>query len=75
MDVILMNEPNKEKDFEIMLTEYPDILKVEDLKKIFPKTGKNKIYNLLKEEKIHSKRIGRDYYVPKVSIIKYLMEK
>ena len=28
---------------------------------------------ILKDKKIHSKRIGRDYYIPKVSIINYLM--
>ena len=37
--------------------------------------GKNKIYKLLKEKKIYSKRIGRDYYIPKISIINYLMKK
>ena len=38
-------------------------------------TGNNKIYKLLKNEEIFSKRIGRDYYIPKISIIKYLIEK
>ena len=42
---------------------------------MLPRMGKNKIYDLLKDKKIYSKKIGRDYYIPKVSIIKYLMEK
>lgn len=49
-------------------------MRVYQLKEMLPKTGKNKIYKLLKDKKIHSKRIGRDYYIPKVSIINYLME-
>ena len=42
---------------------------------MLPKMGKNKIYKLLQENKIYSKKIGRDYYIPKTSVIKYLMEK
>lgn len=61
--------------YKILLREYPDIIKVKDLKEILPKTGKNKIYKLLQDKKIFSKRIGRDYYIPKVSVIKFLMEK
>ena len=58
-----------------LFKNYPDVVKVKQLKEMLPKIGKNKIYDLLKDKKIHSKRIGRDYYIPKVSIINYLMEK
>ena len=64
-----------EEYYKILLREYPDIIKVKHLKEILPKTGKNKIYKLLQDKKIFSKRIGRDYYIPKVSVIKFLMEK
>lgn len=66
-----VNIPNTENLFE----NYPDVVKVEQLKKMLPKMGKNKIYKLLQENKIYSKKIGRDYYIPKTSVIKYLMEK
>lgn len=66
-----INIPNTENLFE----NYPDVVKVEQLKKMLPKMGKNKIYKLLQENKIYSKKIGRDYYIPKTSVIKYLMEK
>lgn len=58
-----------------LFKNYPDVVKVKQLKEMLPKMGKNKIYKLLQEKKIYSKRIGRDYYVPKTSIIEYLMEK
>lgn len=58
-----------------LFKDYPDVVRVYQLKEMLPKTGKNKIYKLLKDKKIHSKRIGRNYYIPKISIIKYLMEK
>lgn len=67
------NNENKEYYSELS-KDYPDVVRVYQLKEMLPKTGKNKIYKLLKDKKIHSKRIGRDYYIPKVSIINYLME-
>ncbi len=67
------NNENKEYYSELF-KDYPDVVRVYQLKEMLPKTGKNKIYKLLKDKKIHSKRIGRDYYIPKVSIINYLME-
>jgi len=67
------NNENKEYYSELF-KDYPDVVRVYQLKEMLPKTGKNKIYKLLKDKKIYSKRIGRDYYIPKVSIINYLME-
>lgn len=69
---------NQNRDIQIyyenLFKNYPDVVKVETLQKMLPKTGKNKIYKLLQNEEIFSKRIGRDYYIPKISIIKYLIE-
>ncbi len=70
-----MNNKLTEDYFENLFVEYPDVVKAKDLKKMLPKIGKNKIYKLLQEKKIYSKKIGRDYFIPKSSIIKYLMEK
>lgn len=76
MEVIAMSNINSSiKHAENLFEDYPDIVKVEQLKTMLPKMGKNKIYKLLQENKIYSKKIGRDYYVPKTSVIKYLMEK
>ena len=70
-----MNKDDEKEYFETIFKEYPDVVKVEQLKEMLPKIGKNKLYKLLKDKKIHSKKIGRDYYVPKISIIKFLMGK
>ena len=53
-----MNENNRtlKQTAKLLLKDYPDILKVDDLKKIFPKIGKNKIYKLLQTKEIYSKR-------------------
>ncbi len=71
----MSNNLNNEDYFSNLFTDYPDIVKAKDLKKMLPQIGKNKIYKLLQEKKIYSKKIGRDYYIPKASVIKYLMEK
>ena len=70
----MIDNPNKNY-YGNLFKDYPDVVKVKELKEMLPRMGKNKIYDLLKDKKIYSKKIGRDYYIPKVSIIKYLMEK
>lgn len=71
---MLVNEVSKlsRRKYKQLFKDYSDILKVNDLKKMLPKTGKNKIYKLLQNNEIFSKRIGRDYYIPKISVIEYL---
>lgn len=59
--------------YSVLFKDYPDVVKTDDLKKMLPKTGKNKIYNLLKTGTIQSKRIGKIYYIPKINIINYLI--
>ena len=61
--------------YKLLFEDYPDVVKTKTLKEMLPQIGKNKIYKLLKENKIESKKIGRDYYIPKINIIKYLIEK
>ena len=46
----------------------------EELKEMLPKIGKNKLYKLLKDKEIYSKRIGKEYYIPKISVIEYLIK-
>ena len=70
-----MNDNPNKNYYGNLFKDYPDVVKVKELKELLPRMGKNKIYDLLKDKKIYSKKIGRDYYIPKVSIIKYLMEK
>ena len=70
-----MNDNPNKNYYGNLFKDYPDVVKVKELKEMLTKMGKNKIYDLLKNKKIYSKKIGRDYYIPKVSIIKYLMEK
>ena len=70
-----MNENKDFKFYETLFKDYPDVVKVDTLKLMLPKMGKNKIYNLLQSNQIYSKKIGRDYYIPKISIIDFFIKK
>jgi len=54
-----------------MFQQYPDIVSVTQLQYML-NVGKNTAYNLLKENKIQSVRIGKIHKIPKINIIKYL---
>ncbi len=59
------------KKYSSFLSEYPDVLSIDEMcsiLKISTKTG----YKLLKEGKISSLKIGRAYRVPKIHLITYL---
>ena len=61
---------NKSKKVE-MLCSYQDILIFDELVEIL-NIGVNTTYNLLKQKKIYSKKIGREYKIPKLCVIDYI---
>jgi len=54
-----------------MFKNFPDVVNVADLQKMLG-IGRNSAYNLLKENKISSIRIGRTHKIPKKNVVKYL---
>ena len=64
----------KRNEYAKMLKDYPDVLNVYQMCKalggISTKTG----YKLLKEKKIASLKIGREYRITKSNLIDYLMK-
>ena len=58
-------------DYNI-LSEYSDVLNPSDLIEILD-IGKNTVYRLLKDNIIHSVKIGKKYKIPKVFLIEYLV--
>ena len=61
--MLMGNNENKEYYSELF-KDYPDVVRVYQLKEMLPKTGKNKIYKLLKDKKYIRKEL--------VEIITYL---
>ena len=57
-----------------LFKEYDDVVTPIQLKEMLGnKIGTNKIYSLLKTNQIESKKIGNNYYIPKINVIKYLL--
>ena len=57
-----------------MFTNYPDIVNIEQMRKMLGGIGRTLAYKLLKQEKIKSLKIGREYKIPKACIIQYLLK-
>ncbi len=51
--------------------EYPDVLTVKQVCKALS-IGKNTLYELLKNKKIKSLRLGKKYLVPKICLVDYV---
>lgn len=58
----------------VKLDKYPDILIFDELAEILG-IGENTTYNLLKSKKIYSKKIGKEYKIPKICVIDYIYNK
>lgn len=56
-----------------MFVGYGDVVTPQELQQML-QLGRTKTYSLLKQGKIKSKRIDREYRIRKVDIIKYLEE-
>lgn len=56
---------------DLQFNNYPDIVTPEDIQKML-RLGRNSVYNLLKQGKIKSLRVGKKYLIPKTSVINFL---
>lgn len=56
-----------------MFSQYKDIVTVDEVMEML-RLGKNSIYNLLKDGKIESFRVGTRYVIPKKNVIKFINE-
>ncbi len=54
-----------------ILENYPDVLTPNDLMK-FLSIGRNTVYDILKSGKLASIKIGKQYRIPKNSVVRYL---
>ena len=68
-----MNQ-NVKENYSIIFTSYPDIVSISQMRKMLGNIGVSLSYKLLQQRKIKSKKIGREYKIPKSSIIEYLLE-
>ena len=69
-----MISENLRKNYSLMFTTYPDIVDITQMRKMLGGIGVTLAYKLLKQRKIKSLKIGREYKIPKSCIIEYLIE-
>ena len=60
--------------YSLMFTTYPDIVDITQMRKMLGGIGVTLAYKLLKQRKIKSLKIGREYRIPKSCIIQYLLD-
>ena len=56
-----------------MFEKYPDVVEVDDLRKMLGGISRRLAYRLLAEQEIRCVKVGRAYKIPKVCVIEYLM--
>lgn len=54
-----------------MFEEFSDVVTIDDLRNML-KIGKTLAYSLVKENKIESVKVGRNYRIQKIKVIEYL---
>jgi excisionase family DNA binding protein len=64
-------ETNTHEIYGTIFKEYPDILTVKQVGKLLSVSTKT-VYRLLREESIDSLKIGREFRIPKVNVMKYV---
>lgn len=66
---------NKEEKMkkQAMFENYPDVVEVDDLRKMLGGISKKLAYRLLSDQEIRSVRVGRAYKIPKICVIEYLL--
>ena len=61
------------ESYTLMFTDYPDIVNLTQMRKMLGGISNTLAYRMLREKKIKSKKVGREYRIPKVNVIKYMM--
>lgn len=59
--------------YTLMFTDYPDIVNLTQMRKMLGGISNTLAYRMLREKKIKSKKVGREYKIPKVNVINYVM--
>ena len=71
---LIQEKPDrKTARYMMMFKDYPDVVSVDILQEMLGICRKN-AYLLVKQNKIHSARVGRSYKIPKLCVVEYLID-
>lgn len=59
--------------YNVMFKDYPDLVNITQMREMLGDIGSSLAYRLLKQKKIKSRKVGREYKIPKVNVIKYMI--
>ena len=71
----MLPETMKRKEYMNMLKNYPDVLKIKEMCNALGGISTKTEYKLLRENKIESIKVGREYCITKISVVDFLMRK
>jgi len=66
-----MDNLSTQEIYRIVFKEYPDILDVKQVSKLLGVSTKT-VYKLLRDGTLDSLKIGREFKIPKVNVMKYV---
>lgn len=58
---------------EMLFSEYPDVVTVDQMRVMLGGIGKGTAYALLRDGEIRCLKIGKSFKIPKICIIEYLI--
>ena len=71
---LIQEEPDRKTErYMMMFKDYPDVVSVDILQEMLGICRKN-AYLLVKQNKIHSVRVGCSYKIPKLCVVEYLID-
>ena len=71
---LIQEEPDRKTErYMMMFKDYPDVVSVDILQEMLGICRKN-AYLLVKQNKIHSVRVGRSYKIPNLCVVEYLID-
>lgn len=69
----MLDMTDMKETYTLMFTYYPDIVNLVQMRKMLGGISNTLAYRMLREKKIKSKKVGREYKIPKVDVINYVM--
>ena len=63
----------KNIEYDIMFADYPDVVNLVQMREMLGKIGSTLAYKIVRTKQIKSRKVGREYRIPKINIIEYLL--
>lgn len=64
---------DKNNQYIIMFANYPDIVDIEQMRTMLGGISSTLAYKMLKTNTIKNRKVGRQYKIPKINVINYMM--